>query len=61
LSGGRDTLDKLSQPVQAVPTGLDLFDPDDEALFRVIALREFSIGGMQNETLRRFPRDETAA
>jgi hypothetical protein len=54
---GRDKLDKLSQPVRqqgrSYP-GFNLFDGDDEALFRVIARGEFNISGMQNKTLRRF-------
>jgi len=54
---GRDKLDKLSQPVRqegrSYP-GFNLFDSDDEALFRVIARGEFNISGMQNKTLRRF-------
>lgn len=54
---GRDKLDKLSQPVRqegrSYP-GFNLFDSDDEALFRAIARGEFNISGMQNKTLRRF-------
>jgi hypothetical protein len=60
---GRDKLDKLSQPVRqdgrSYP-GFNLFDGDDEALFRVIARGEFNISGMQNKTLRRFLRGKNS-
>jgi hypothetical protein len=60
---GRDKLDKLSQSVQnegrSYP-GFNLFDSDDEALFRVIARGEFNISGMQNKALRRFLPDKNS-
>jgi hypothetical protein len=60
---GRDKLDKLSQSVQnegrSYP-GFNLFDSDDEALFRVIARGEFNISGMQNKVLRRFLPDKNS-
>ena len=59
---GRDKLDKLSQSVQnegrSYP-GFNLFDSDDDTLFRVIARGEFNISGMQNKTLRRFLPNKT--
>ncbi len=60
---GRDKLDKLSQSVQnegrSYP-GFNLFDADDEALFRAIARGEFNISGMQNKSLRRFLPDKNS-
>ena len=53
----------MSQPVRrqgrSYP-GFNLFDSDDEALFRVIARGEFNISGMQNQTLRRFLRGKNS-
>jgi hypothetical protein len=60
---GRDKLDKLSQSVRnegrSYP-GFNLFDPDDEALFQVIARAEFNISGLQNKTLRRHLPDKNS-
>jgi len=53
---GRDKLDKLSRPVthqgRCYP-GFNLFDADDDALFRTILRGEFNISGLQNKSLRR--------
>jgi len=60
---GRDKLDKLSQSVQnegRCYPGFNLFDSDDEALFRIIARGEFNISGMQNKTVRRFLPDKNS-
>jgi len=53
---GRDKLDKLSRTIQqddrSYP-GFNLFDSDDDTLFRAIVRGEFNISGLQNKTLRR--------
>ena len=53
---GRDKLDKLSHTIQqddrSYP-GFNLFDSDDDTLFRAIVRGEFNISGLQNKTLRR--------
>ena len=53
---GRHKLDKLSQPVEQDGrryAGFNLFDPEDENLFRALVRGEFNISGLQNKTLRR--------
>jgi hypothetical protein len=61
---GRDKLDRLSQPVRqqgrSYP-GFNLFDGNDEALFRAIARGEFNISGMRNKTLRRYLRGKSSS
>ena len=60
---GRDKLDKLSQSVQqegrSYP-GFNLFDEEDENVFRSIARGEFNISGLQNKTLRRFLKEKNS-
>ncbi len=53
---GRDKLDKLSRTIQQEDRsypGFNLFDPDDDMLFRTMMRGEFNISGLQNKTLRR--------
>jgi hypothetical protein len=56
-SDGIRKLSKLSQPVrehQRSYRGFNLFDEQDDFLFRVIARGEFNIAGFQNKRLRAF-------
>ena len=60
---GRDKLDKLSQSVQQQGRwypGFNLFDDEDETVFRSIARGEFNISGLQNKTLRSFLKDKNS-
>jgi hypothetical protein len=53
---GTGKLNKISQPVQQndrAYRGFNLFDPDDEILFRTLASGEFNISGFQNKHLRK--------
>jgi hypothetical protein len=53
---GADRLNKISQPVREndrAYRGFNLFDPDDEQLFRALARGECNISGFQNKDLRR--------
>jgi hypothetical protein len=60
---GRDKLDKLSRTIQqddrSYP-GFNLFDSDDDTLFRAIVRGEFNISGLQNKTLRRHLREKNS-
>ena len=40
--------------------GFNLFDPDDDTLFRAIVRGEFNISGLQNKTLRRHLPDKNS-
>lgn len=56
-SGGIRKLSKLSQPVREQERsyrGFNLFDEQDDLLFRVIARGEFNISGFQNKRLRAY-------
>jgi hypothetical protein len=61
---GRDKLDKLSHSIQqddrSYP-GFNLFDSDDDTLFRAIVRGEFNISGLQNKTLRRHLRAKNSS
>ena len=49
-----DNLLRLGEQEDRSYPGFNLFDDEDETLFRSIARGEFNISGLQNKTLRRF-------